>query len=50
MSNVIISPHIGGDEEDTPRAFAEAFLANLRRYLSGEPLDNVVDKRLGFVP
>ena len=50
MPGVIVSPHIGGDEADTPRAFAEAFLANLRRYLAGEPLVNVVDKRLGFVP
>ncbi len=49
MDNVIISPHIGGDEADTPRAFAQAFLANLRRYRAGEPLINVVDKRLGFV-
>ncbi len=38
MPGVIISPHIGGDEADTPRAFAAAFLANLRRYLAGEPL------------
>jgi phosphoglycerate dehydrogenase-like enzyme len=50
MPGVIVSPHIGGDEADTPRAFAEAFLANLRRYRAGEPLANVVDKRLGFVP
>ncbi len=50
MPDVIISPHIGGDEADTPRAFAEAFLSNLRRYLAGEPLEDVVDKRLGFVP
>ena len=50
MPNVIVSPHIGGDEADTPRAFAEVFLANLRRYLAGQPLENVVDKRLGFVP
>lgn len=49
MPNVIVSPHIGGDEADTPRAFGEAFLANLRRYLAGEPLENVIDKRLGFV-
>ena len=26
-----------------------AFLANLRRYLAGEPLENVVDKHLGYV-
>jgi phosphoglycerate dehydrogenase-like enzyme len=50
MPNVIISPHIGGDEAGTPRAFGEVFLANLRRYLAGEPLENVVDKRVGFVP
>jgi phosphoglycerate dehydrogenase-like enzyme len=49
MRNVIVSPHIGGDEADTPRAFAEVFKANLHRYLAGEPLENVVDKRLGFV-
>jgi phosphoglycerate dehydrogenase-like enzyme len=49
MPNVIVSPHIGGDEADTPRAFAEVFKANLHRYLAGEPLENVVDKRLGFV-
>lgn len=50
MPNVIVSPHIGGDEASTPQAFADTFLANLRRYLAGEPLLNVVDKRLGFVP
>jgi phosphoglycerate dehydrogenase-like enzyme len=50
MPNVIVSPHIGGDEADTPRAFAEVFLTNLRRYLAGKPLQNIVDKRLGFVP
>jgi len=49
MPNVLISPHIGGDEASTPRAFADAFIANLRRYLADEPLRNVVDKDLGFV-
>ncbi len=49
MPNVIVSPHIGGDVVDTPAAFTRAFLANLERYLAGEPLANVVDKRLGFV-
>jgi phosphoglycerate dehydrogenase-like enzyme len=50
MPNVIVSPHIGGDVIDTPAAFSESFLANLRCYIAGESLENVVDKRLGFVP
>jgi phosphoglycerate dehydrogenase-like enzyme len=47
---VIVSPHIGGDVSDTLAAFTRAFLANLGRYRAGEPLLNVVDKRLGYVP
>ena len=50
MPNVIVSPHIGGDEAGTPQAFSDAFLANLHRYRTGLSLENVVDKRLGFVP
>jgi phosphoglycerate dehydrogenase-like enzyme len=50
MPNVIVSPHIGGDVADTPAAFARSFLANLERYISGAPLADVVDKRLGYVP
>jgi phosphoglycerate dehydrogenase-like enzyme len=50
MPNVIVSPHIGGDISDTPAVFTEAFLANLERYMAGQPLQNVVDKRLGYVP
>jgi phosphoglycerate dehydrogenase-like enzyme len=50
MPNVIVSPHIGGDQAGTPRAFTDAFLANLRRYMAGEPLFNAVDKRLGWSP
>ena len=49
LPNVIVSPHIGGDVTGTPAAFGRAFLANLERYISGEPLQNVVDKRLGYV-
>ena len=50
LPGVIISPHIGGDVVATPAAFTEAFLANLDRYMRGEPLRDVVDKRLGYVP
>jgi len=49
LPNVIVSPHIGGDVVGTPDALGRAFLANLERYISGEPLQNVVDKGLGYV-
>ncbi|MCA9222612.1 MAG: D-2-hydroxyacid dehydrogenase [Planctomycetales bacterium] len=48
MPNVIITPHVGAQSarriDDTTNFAAE----NLRRYLAGEPLLNLVDKRLGF--
>jgi phosphoglycerate dehydrogenase-like enzyme len=50
MPNVIVSPHIGGDVVDTPAAYTESFLANQRRYNNDEPLHDIVDKRLGYVP
>ena len=34
----------------TMQQFTAAFLANLERYVSGLPLQNVIDKRLGFRP
>ena len=46
--NVLITPHVGAQSgpryDDSTRLICE----NLRRYLGGEPLYNVVDKRLGF--
>jgi phosphoglycerate dehydrogenase-like enzyme len=46
--NVIITPHVGAQSarryDDATRLFCD----NLRRYLAGETLVNVVDKRLGF--
>ena len=50
MDNVIVSPHMSGDFVGYHDALAALFCANLARYLDGEPLANVVDKRLGFVP
>jgi len=49
LPNVIVTPHISGY---TPRYFErtlELFRDNLRRFVSGQPLRNVVDKRLGYV-
>ncbi|WP_084517867.1 D-2-hydroxyacid dehydrogenase [Microtetraspora niveoalba] len=47
---VLISPHMSGDAAGWRGALADVFLDNLRRYATGAPLANVVDKRLGFVP
>ncbi len=48
LPNVILSPHISGDAEDNPVRTTELFLDNLRRYLNGEKLVNVVDKKKGY--
>jgi len=48
MENVVVTGHYAGA---TPRYDERAmaiFLDNLRRYEAGEPLRNVVDKRLGY--
>lgn len=50
MENVIITPHMSGDAENYLDDLGELFLENLGRFVSGEPLLNVVDKTLGFVP
>lgn len=49
MENVIITPHMSGDTEDHLDDLGKLFIDNLQRYCSGEPLQNVVDKELGFV-
>lgn len=46
--NVLITPHVGAQSgpryDDSTRLICE----NLRRYLAGQPLYNIVDKNLGF--
>ncbi len=49
LENVIITPHMSGDTEDYLDDLGKLFVENLKRYCNGEPLDNVVDKSLGFV-
>lgn len=48
LPNVVITPHVGAQSarraDDTTDLIAE----NLRRYLAGEPLYNLVDKTRGF--
>ena len=48
MKNVVITPHYAGA---TPKYFdrlVEIFTENLGRYQAGEPMINIVDKKLGY--
>ncbi len=48
LPNAIVSPHISGSREDYVLRATELFADNLRRYLAGKRLVNVVDKRRGY--
>jgi phosphoglycerate dehydrogenase-like enzyme len=50
LPNVIVSPHLAGDFAGFREAIVELFVQNLERYLTGLPLENVVDKQRGYVP
>ncbi len=43
MENVIVSPHSGSTSDSENTLIVELFCENLRRYLNGEPLLNVID-------
>jgi phosphoglycerate dehydrogenase-like enzyme len=47
--NIVISPHMSGDFVGWLDTLAELFRENLRRWLAGDRLLNVVDKELGYV-
>lgn len=47
---VIITPHVAGQSARRIDDMTDFFCENLRRYLAGHPLLNLVDKRLGFPP
>ncbi len=48
LPNVIITPHISGISSKLTDAVVDLFVVNLRRYLAGEPLYNLVDKTQGY--
>ena len=48
MPNVIITAHYSGATPEYSRRAMGIFLDNLRRFVQGEELKNVVDKRLGY--
>lgn len=45
---VVITPHMSGDAEGWTETMARQFVDNALRWLDGKPLENVVDKQLGF--
>jgi phosphoglycerate dehydrogenase-like enzyme len=49
LPNTIVSPHMSGDFEGWLAAVVRLFVENLRRFVAGRPLLNVVDKREGYV-
>jgi phosphoglycerate dehydrogenase-like enzyme len=48
FNNVILSPHISGGMEDYMVQATDLFCENLKRYLAGKKLLNVIDKKKGY--
>jgi phosphoglycerate dehydrogenase-like enzyme len=50
MENVLISPHCADrtGDPDWVQLTVQFFVENFHRYRSGEPLQNLVDKRAGY--
>ena len=48
LPNVILTPHVSGFTPAYDERNVELFTQNLRRYLAGEPLLNVVNRELGY--
>jgi phosphoglycerate dehydrogenase-like enzyme len=48
LSNVLLSPHCADHTATWTDEAMQFFLENMRRYQSGEPLQNLVDKKSGY--
>jgi phosphoglycerate dehydrogenase-like enzyme len=48
VDNVIVSPHVSGFLPSYDDRCAALFAENLRRYLAGRPLLNLVDRTTGY--
>ncbi len=48
LENVMVTPHIAGGTPRYLELAVELFCDNLRRYLAGQPLRNVVDVKRGY--
>ncbi|WFB09352.1 D-2-hydroxyacid dehydrogenase [Streptomyces sp. LX-29] len=50
VPGLLVSPHMSGDTVGWRDELARQFQDNYDRWVTGRPLFNVVDKRLGYVP
>ena len=48
MDNVILTPHCSASSPARYKGARQVFKENLRRFVTGEPLMNICDKRAGF--
>jgi phosphoglycerate dehydrogenase-like enzyme len=48
LPNTILSPHCCGRLDDTDSMVTDLFCTNLKRFLAGKRLNNLVDKKAGF--
>lgn len=48
LENIMVTPHIAGGSPRYMERAVELFCDNLRRYLSGQPLRNLVDRERGY--
>lgn len=45
---ILVLPHIGGGHPTRDRIVAQLFVDNLQRYMAGQPLQQVVDRTVGY--
>ena len=48
LPNVVMTPHTAGASQFRAPRNVDRFVANIRRFLDGEPLAGVIDKELGY--
>ena len=48
LPNLVLTPHVGGQSERRAEQITDFFCRNLESYQAGQPMANLVDKRLGF--